>query len=92
MSKKSRKITPQAKIDNFAFKNSNILLKGSFKRGKIIFQEQNLKHRKIISLINFIFDPTFFLIAVYQILKNYRIPINHESFSKRKDFPQLHRF
>ena len=51
-----------------------------------------MKHRKIILLINFIFYPTFFLIASYQILKNYAILINHESFFQRKDFPQLHRF
>ena len=54
--------------------------------------KKNLKHRKIILLINFIFDPTFFLIASYQILKNYAILINHESFFQRKDLPQLHRF
>ena len=47
---------------------------------------------KIILLINFIFDPTFLPIASYQILKNYAILINHESFFQRKDFPQLHRF
>ena len=69
-----------------------LLLKGYFKREKIILQEKNLKHRKIILLKNFIFDPTFYLIASYQILKNYAILINHESFFQRKDFPQLHRF
>ena len=42
--------------------------------------------------MNFIFDPTFFLIASYQILKNYAILINHESFFQRKYFPQLHTF
>ena len=41
---------------------------------------------------NFIFAPIFFLIGSYQILKNYAIPINPESFFQRKDFPQLHRF
>ena len=51
-----------------------------------------MKHRKIILLINFIFDPTFLLIDSYQIWKNYAILINHESFFQRKDFPQLHRF
>ena len=34
-----------------------------FEREKIILHDKNLKHRKIILLINFIFDPTFFLIA-----------------------------
>ena len=43
-------------------------------------------------LINFIFDLTFFLIASYQILKNYAILIDHESFFQKKDFPQLHCF
>ena len=68
-----------------------LLLKGYFKREMIILHEKNLKHRKIILLINFIFEPTFFLIASYQILKNYAILINHESSFQRKDFPQLHR-
>ena len=66
-----------------------LLLKGYFEREKIIFHEKNLK---LILLINFIFDPNFFLIAFYQIFKNYAILINHESFSQRKDFSQLHRF
>ena len=57
-----------------------------------MFHEKNLKHNKIMLLINFIFAQTFFLIASYQILKNYAILINHESFFQRKDFPQLHRF
>ena len=55
-------------------------------------QEKNLKDRKIILLINFIFDPTFFPIASYQILKKYAILINHESLFQRKDFSQLHSF
>ena len=42
--------------------------------------------------MNFIFEQTSFLIASYQILKNYAILINHESFFQRKDFLQLHRF
>ena len=60
-----------------------LLLEGYFEREKIILQEKNLKHTKIILLINFIFDPTFFLIAFYQILKYYVILINHESFFQR---------
>ena len=48
------KIRPQAKIDNFAFKNSNIIIEGSiWKKKKIIFHEKNLKHKKIILLIKF---------------------------------------
>ena len=56
-------------MDNFAL----LLLKGYFGREKIKFNEKNLKYRKVILLINFIFAPTFFLIASYQILKNYAI-------------------
>ena len=69
-----------------------LLLKGYFEREKIILHTKNLKHRKIILLINFIIDPTFFLIASCQILKYYAILINHESSFRRKNFPQLHRF
>ena len=69
-----------------------LLLKGNLEREKIILHEKNLKHRKIILLINFIFYPIFFLIAFRQILKNYAILINHESFFQKKDFPELHRF
>ena len=58
----------------------------------IISHGKNLKHRKIILLINFIFDPTFFLIASYQILKNYAILINYESLFQGKDSLQLNRF
>ena len=88
----STKIRPQEKIDNFAFKNSNIIIEGHFERERIILHEQNLKHRKIILLINFIFAPTFFLIASYQILENYAILINYKSLFQENDFPQLHRF
>ena len=35
------------------------LLKELFKKWKIIFQEKNLKHRKVILLIHFIFIRTF---------------------------------
>ena len=86
------KIRPQAKIDNFAFKNSNTIIEGLFRKREDYFKEKNLQHRKIILLINFIFDPTFFHIAAYQILKNYAILINHEPFFHWKDFPQLYRF
>ena len=79
-------------MDNLLLRIAILLLKGYFKREKINLHEKNLRHRKIILLINFIFDPTFFLIASHQIQKNYAILINHESFFQRKDFPQLHRF
>ena len=42
-----------------------LLFKGYFGREKINFHEKNLKYRKIILLIYFIFAPTFFLIASY---------------------------
>ena len=61
-----------------------LLLKGYFETEKIFLHVKNLKHRKIILLINFIFDPTFFVIATYKILKNYAILINHESFFREK--------
>ena len=69
-----------------------LLLKGYFGREKINFHEKNLKYRKIILLINFIFSPTFFLIASYQILKNHAILINSESLFQAKDSLQLNSF
>ena len=57
-----------------------LLLKSGFEREKIIFHEKNLKHKKIILLINFIFAQTYFLIASSQILKNDAILINYGSF------------
>ena len=68
-----------------------LLLKGYFEREKIIFHKKNLKHKKIILLINFIFVPTFFLIASYQILQNDAILISHESFFHEKESSQLYR-
>ena len=41
---------------------------------------------------NFIFAPTFFHIASYQILKNYAIVINYKSLFQEKDSLQLDRF
>ena len=38
----------------------------------------------------FYFCQTFFLIASYQILKNYAILINHESFFQKKESSQLY--
>ena len=58
----------------------------------VIFSTERFSNSLKYLLINFILDPTFFLIASYQILKNYAILINHKSFFQRKDFPQLHRF
>ena len=59
---------------------------------KIIFHEKNLKHEKIILLINFIFAQTYFLIASSQIFNNDAILINHGSLFLEKDSLQLDRF
>ena len=69
-----------------------LLLKGYFGREKINFHDKNLKHRKIILLINFIFAPTYFLFASYQILKNYAISINYKSLFQEKDSLKLNHF
>ena len=61
-------------------------------REKIKFHEKNLKYRKIILLINFIFALTFFLFASYQIFKNYAILINYKSLFQEKDTLQLNYF
>ena len=47
-----------------------LLLKGYFGREKINFHEKNLKYRKVILLINFIFAPTFFLIRNGEVVGN----------------------
>ena len=67
-------------------------MKGLFKRQKIIFHRKNLEHRKLILLITFIFDRTFFLITSRQLFENDATLINHRLFFQRKDPPQLHRF
>ena len=69
-----------------------LLSKGYFGREKMNFHEKNLKYKKLILLINFIFAPIFFLIATYQIFKNYAILINYKSLFQEKDFLQLNRF
>ena len=82
---------PQAKIDNFAFKNSNIILEGLIWKRKDYFTGNNLKYKKIILLINFIIALTFFLTVSYQILKNDAILLNHGSFFQEKYSLQLNR-
>ena len=69
-----------------------LILKGYFGREKINFHEKNLKYRKIILLIDFIFASTFLLIAFNQILKNYAILINYKSLFQEKDSLQLYHF
>ena len=68
-----------------------LLLKGSFKREKIILCKNHLKHRKVMYLTNFTFNYTFFYIAFYQIFKNRAILINHGSFFQGKETLQLYR-
>ena len=58
------KIRSQAKIDNFAFKNSNII-EGYFGREKINFHEKDLKYRKIILFL----PQLFFLSLLTKFLK-----------------------
>ena len=71
----------------FIFKTKNTILyikKYLRFAGKIISQDKNLKRRKIILLINFIFAQTLFLIALSQILKNDAILINYRLFLQKK--------
>ena len=71
---------PQAKIDNFALKNSNIIIEGLIWKRKDYFSWKKFEKQKIILLINIIFAQTYLLIALSQILKNNTILINHGSF------------
>ena len=87
----STKIRPQAKIDNFAFKNSNIIMEELFWKRKDYIPWKNLKCRKIMHLINCNFTWTFFLITSYEILKKDVILINHGSFFEEKESLQLYR-
>ena len=64
---------------------ATLLLKGYFRWEKTNFHEKNLKYSKIILSIDFIFAPTFFLIASYQILKNHAILIKYKSLFQGKD-------
>ena len=50
-----------------------------------------MKCGKIKHSTNLIFTQNFFLIALYQILQNYAILINHESFFQEKESSQLYR-
>ena len=74
------KSRPRAKMDNFVFKNSNIIIEGLILKTKDYFPWKKFKSRKIMYLTNFYSYGTFFLIASYKIVQNYAILINHESF------------
>ena len=69
-----------------------LLLKESFKREKIIFGKNHLKHRNVMYLTNFIFNCTFFHIVFCQIFKNRAILINRGSFFQGKNSLQIDRF
>ena len=58
----------------------------------VIFKGKNLKDRKIILFINFIFARIFFLIASSQIFENYAILINHGPFFQGEDSLKLDLF
>ena len=87
-----RKLNLRQKLIILLSRIAILLLKGHFEREKIIFHKKNLKHKKIILLINFIVALAFFLITSYQILKNDAILINSESLFQGKDSLQLNHF
>ena len=76
---------PQAKIDNYAFKNSNIIIEGLFWKRNDYFTRKKFKTQKNNFINKFYFWPNFFLITSYQILKNYAILINYKSLFEEKD-------
>ena len=81
---------PQEKINNFAFKNSNIIIEGIINWRRDNFTKKKfLKHRKIILSINFISAQTFFHIGSSQISKNDGIRLNHGSSFQAIDSLQL---
>ena len=82
---RSRKLDLRQKWIILLSRIAILLLKGYFGREKIIFHKKNLKYKKIILLINFIFAQTYFLIASSQIFENDAIFINHGSFFYEKD-------
>ena len=63
-------IRPQSKIDNFAFKNSNILLKDYFQREKIISMKK-FETQKNNSINEFYFCPNFFSYCFILLRHNY---------------------
>ena len=48
----STKIRPQAKIDNFAFNSSNIIIEGLIQKRKDYFSLKKFEMQKIMYLIN----------------------------------------
>ena len=76
----STKVRPQAKIDHFAFKNSNIIIEGLIWKRKDYFPWKIFEMQQNNAFKKFYFYPNFFFITSYQILRNDMILINHESF------------
>ena len=75
------KIRPQAKIDNFAFKNSSIIIEGIIWKRKDYFSWKKFETQKDNFINKFYFCPNLFsYIASSQIFKNDTILKNHGSF------------
>ena len=74
------KIRPQAKIDNFSFKNSNIIIEGLIWKRKDYFSWKKFETQKNKVINKFSFAQTYFHISSSQIFKNDAILINHCSF------------
>ena len=66
---RKKKIRPQAKIDNFAFKNSNIIIEGLFWKRKYYFPWKKLEIHKNNFINKFYFCPNFFS---YRFLSNFK--------------------
>ena len=86
------KIRPQAKIDNFSFEISNIIIEGVILKRKDYLPWKKFQMQKNNALNKFYFYPNFFFIASNQILKNYVILINQGSFFQEKESSQLYHF
>ena len=85
------KIKPQAKLDNFAFKNSKIIIEGLFWNQKDYFPWKKFETQKNNFINKFYFCPKF----CYRFIPNfkkYAILINNELFFQKKHSPELHRF
>ena len=86
------KIRPQEKLDNFAFKNSNIIIEGLFWKRKHYFRQKNLKQKN--NFINkFYFCANFFSYCFLPNLKKscdpnkLRIIFSEKRFSTTSPFP-----
>ena len=89
----SMKIRPRAKIDNFAFMNSNIIIEGLFWKRKDYFTWKKFEKQKNNLINKFYFCPNFFS---YHFLQNFnklcdsnksRILLSEKRFSTTSPFP-----